>query len=455
MLFNSARFVVFFPTVCFAYFWTPQRWRWVTLLVASCVFYMAFIPAYILVLFGLILVDYAAALAIDASAGGRRRAMLAVSLVTNIGILVVFKYYNVGGWVLPLGLSFHTFQSMAYTIEVYRGHFPAERHLGRYALYVMFFPQLVAGPIERPVHLLPQFLERHHFDPDRATHGLKLMAWGLFKKIAIADRLSSVVDAVYTVPASQHGPSVALATVFFAAQIYCDFSGYTDIAIGCAEVLGFRLVTNFRRPYLARSIREFWWRWHISLSTWFRDYLYIPLGGNRVSLPRWACNILITFLISGLWHGANWTFVVWGGLHGCYLLAGRATEHLRDRVRPATTDRRASWPVRAMQTAFTFLLVCVGWVFFRAASVGDAFTLLSRLADWSTVDFVQNSVSLLISATLIVALYVIEASAPNDDVTALLTGAPGWIRWSTYYGVVTATLLFGVFNQSRFIYFQF
>ena len=448
MLFNSAAFAVFFPAVCLAYFATPHRLRWATLLVASCIFYMAFIPAYILVLFGLILVDYVAGLAIEASTGHRRRAMLGLSLVANIGILTAFKYFHVGGWALPLGLSFHTFQSMSYTIEVFRGHVPAERHLGRYALYVMFFPQLVAGPIERPAHLLPQFLERHRFDPAEAADGLKLVAWGLFKKIVVADGLSTAVDSVYSLPSAHHAPSVALATLFFAAQIYGDFSGYSDIAIGCAQVLGFRLVTNFRRPYLSRSIREFWSRWHISLSTWFRDYLYIPLGGNRVGAPHWAFNILITFLISGLWHGANWTFVVWGGLHGCYMLVGRATAPLRARVRvPA-----------AVQIAVTIVLVSIGWIFFRAASVGDALTLLSRLGDWSRFDIDSLGLTrgqLLVWCLLIASLFGVEASSSSDDVRVLVSGRPAWVRWAAYYGLVTATLLLGTFSEAKFIYFQF
>ena len=460
---------MFFPLLCLAYFASPQRMRWLTLLVASCVFYMAFVPAYILVLFALILVDYAAAIALEPSAGAKRRAILIVSLTANIGMLAVFKYYNFAvvtlagilgrsaaqatplpllTWVLPLGLSFHTFQSMAYTIEVYRGHYPAERHLGRYALYVMFFPQLVAGPIERPAHLLPQFLEEHRFDPARAADGLKLIAWGLFKKMVIADGLSGAVDSVYTLPSAHHAPSIVLATIFFAIQIYCDFSGYTDIAIGTAEVIGFRLVTNFRRPYLSRSIREFWSRWHISLSTWFRDYLYIPIGGSRVSAPHWAVNIFVTFLVSGLWHGANWTFVAWGALHGCYMLVGRATASLRARI-PTPP---------AVQIVLTFILVSVGWVFFRAASLTDAVTLIVRMSDWSVFDVDSLGLTrgqLILSCGLIAGLLAIEASLSSDDIRIVLRGRPVWARWTMYYGIVLAILLLGVFNASKFIYFQF
>ncbi|HZR26070.1 MAG TPA: MBOAT family protein [Vicinamibacterales bacterium] len=468
---------MFFPLVCLAYFATPHRLRWITLLIASCIFYMAFIPAYILVLFGLIVVDYTAGIVIERSSGARRKALLVASLTSNIGILAVFKYYNFAvmsaagvfgstagahlpllSWALPLGLSFHTFQSMAYTVEVYRGRYPAERHLGRYALYVMFFPQLVAGPIERPAHLLPQFLTRHRFDPDRAASGLKLIAWGLVKKVVIADRLAGAVDTVYTLPTAHHGPAIIVATIFFGVQIYCDFSGYTDIAIGSAEVLGFSLVTNFRRPYLARSVGEFWSRWHISLSTWFRDYLYIPLGGNRVPRRRWMLNILLTFLISGLWHGANWTFVVWGALHGCYLVLGRLSAPLRDRARALVEQTALSSIVPAAQTAITFALVTLAWVFFRARSVRDGFVLVSRATDWSVFDLDALGLTrgeLTVSVGLIAALFAIEALSPDDDARSVLRGAPIWMRWSAYYGVMATLLLLGVYNNSKFIYFQF
>jgi D-alanyl-lipoteichoic acid acyltransferase DltB (MBOAT superfamily) len=478
VLFNSSAFAVFFPAVTAVYFATPYRLRWASLLIASCVFYMAFIPAYILVLFGLILVDYVAGLLIEPSEGRRRRAILVVSLASNVGILAAFKYYNfavrtlepiVGifqgawsppllAWAMPIGLSFHTFQSMAYTIEVYRRRCRAERHLGVYALYVMFYPQLVAGPIERSTHLLPQFRERHLFVPERVVSGLKLMAWGLFKKVVIADRLAATVNTVYASPEAMHAPAVILATVFFAFQIYCDFSGYSDIAIGAAEVMGFRLTTNFRRPYLACSIREFWSRWHLSLSTWFRDYVYIPLGGNRPSRSRWYGNLLITFLISGLWHGANWTFVVWGALHGSYLVIGLATASLRERTRRAVGLRPESPLVVTLQTATTFALVCLAWVFFRASSVPDALIVLSRLGDWSTMSLLETGLSpreLFLTLMLVLGLYATERLQPTDDIRDSLAVAPSWVRWPAYYGLVTTILVIGVFSHSPFIYFQF
>jgi len=292
---------------------------------------MSFVPAYILILGFTIVIDYFAGILIEQSSGNKRNFYLILSIAANVGVLAVFKYYNflndnltaiLGDFgyqnkipylsiLLPIGLSFHTFQAMSYTIEVYRGHQKAERHFGIYSLYVMFYPQLVAGPIERPQNILPQMHAKHEFKYENVVEGLRLMLWGFFKKIVIADRLAIYVDAVYNNADKHSGITLITATVFFAFQIYCDFSGYTDIARGAARVMGYELMLNFRRPYLAKSIKEFWSRWHISLSTWFRDYLYIPLGGNRVPIPRWYLNLMIVFMISRLWHGAALTYIIW------------------------------------------------------------------------------------------------------------------------------------------------
>ena len=309
-----------------------HRFRWPLLLLFSCYFYMVFVPKYIFILFFLIIIDYVAGLMIEQARGWRRKTLLVASLVANIGMLSFFKYFNFAeteadrlcaffgtgfhpaylNVVLPIGLSFHTFQSMSYTIEVYRGKCRAERHLGIYALYVLFYPQMVAGPIERPQNLLPQFHAPVKFNPVNIFEGFELMLWGLFKKSVIADNLALLVDPAYNDPKAHVGWPMVLATYAFAFQIYCDFSGYTDIARGAARVLGYNLMLNFDRPYHAQSIIEFWRRWHISLSTWFRDYLYIPMGGNRVGKWRHYFNVLVVFLVSGLWHGASWAFVVWG-----------------------------------------------------------------------------------------------------------------------------------------------
>ena len=291
MLFNSLEFLLFFPIVTILYFVLPYRFRWVLLLTASCYFYMVFKPIYILILGFTIVIDYFAGIYIEQSEGKKRKLYLTLSLIANIGVLAIFKYFNFLNlnftWLLegldlknpipflqillPIGLSFHTFQAMSYTIEVYRGNQKAEHHFGIYALYVMFYPQLVAGPIERPQNVIHQFYERHDFDYQRVTDGLKLMAWGMFKKVVIADRLSVMVEMVYKYPYNYHGIPLIVSTIFFSIQIFCDFSGYSDIALGSAQVMGFKLMKNFDRPYFSKTISEFWRRWHISLSSWFRD----------------------------------------------------------------------------------------------------------------------------------------------------------------------------------------
>ncbi|HLP50774.1 MAG TPA: MBOAT family O-acyltransferase, partial [Chitinophagales bacterium] len=315
------------------------------LLAASCFFYMFFKPVYILILFFTIIIDYYAGILIAEASGPRRKFYLSWSLVANIAVLAIFKYFNfINGNIevllqsfgvenpipylqilLPIGLSFHTFQAMSYTIEVYRGNQKAERNFITYALYVMYYPQLVAGPIERPQNVLHQFYEKHDFNHDRVVSGLKQMMWGFVKKMVVADRLAIFVNVVFSEPSQYHGITVIWAIIFFTFQIYCDFSGYSDIALGASRIMGIELMVNFNVPYISTSIKEFWSRWHISLSTWFRDYFYISIGGNRVSKPRWYFNVFAVFLVSGLWHGANWTFVIWGALHGTYQVFGHLT----------------------------------------------------------------------------------------------------------------------------------
>ena len=395
MQFNSIEFLLFFPTVCAAYFLAPFRYRWVLLLVASYFFYAWWDPRFLVLIGVSTLIDYFAALLMGSVKRRElRTAFLFLSLFSNLGLLFTFKYLGfatelfaglVGlfgveysppdlGILLPVGISFYTFQKLSYTIEVFRGTHSPERHLGIFALYVSFFPQLVAGPIERSTRLLPQFFNEHSFDYDRIVSGLRLMAWGMFKKVVIADRLSLLVALVYQPDAHGSGPLVVLGTICFAFQIYCDFSGYTDIAIGASRVLGFNLVANFDRPYHARSIPEFWQRWHISLSTWFRDYLYIPLGGNRVRTARWIFNILAVFVVSGLWHGAQWTFVLWGAIHGFfYLLTVAIGNGRKGRKR----DERG---LRGLPgVAITFTIVCFAWIFFRAETLEHAFDLIHNL----------------------------------------------------------------------------
>lgn len=512
MLFNSAEFLIFFPTVTIAYFLLPHRFRWMLLLAASCGFYMAFIPQYILILGITITVDYFAGRGLEKFEGRKKRWVLMASILANVGMLAFFKYFNFAnenltllanfiGWnypisnlaiILPIGLSFHTFQSLSYTIEVYRGHQKAERHFGYLALYVMYYPQLVAGPIERPQNVLHQLHEEHRFEYQRVADGLKRMAWGMFKKVVIADRMVLFVNPVYSDPTSHNGPALVLATLAFAIQIYCDFSGYSDIALGSAQVMGVRLMKNFDHPYFARSISEFWQRWHISLSTWFRDYLYIPLGGNRVPKLRWMFNLFVTFLISGLWHGANWTYLVWGALHGTYFLLSALTESLRTRL--SALLGLSGWPRlrAAFSTLTTFALVTFAWIFFRATSLSDALYIARHLVSgwpsfitqsWELLTAgIQNSADAgaysIIEATFIalapltketrtvialtlialLILVIVEVLQYRGNFLEKLNQQPVLVRRVVYASLIAVILILGTSYasvQQAFIYFQF
>ena len=484
MLFNSLEFAIFFPVVALLYFWLPYRLQTLHLLLASCVFYMAFIPAYILILAVTIVVDYIAGLWIERSKGRARKRLLILSIVVTCLILAVFKYFyfftdnmiglvGLFGWqltgpsihiILPIGLSFHTFQSLSYVIEVYRGKQTAERSFVTYATYVMFFPQLVAGPIERPQNLLHQFHIEHRFEYARVVSGLKRMAWGFFKKLVIADRLALYVHDVYGAPTHHTGLQLTIATIFFAYQIYCDFSGYSDIAIGSARVLGFRLMENFNRPYASRSISEFWSRWHISLSTWFRDYVYIPLGGNRVSRGRHYLNLLITFAGSGLWHGANWTYVFWGTLNGIYLIAGQIKLRLLGplpRMELASSHVAAAISVlrHAAAVIGTFTLISIGWVFFRAATFSDALYILTHLgSNWDfsrigTDQFLLRQMPVAVSGILV--LEIAQWLHCRKPLGALFDQLATPLRWTAYATAVLGVLMLGVYRNAPFIYFQF
>ncbi len=496
MNFNSYQFLLFFPVVVAVYFSMPYRWRWLWLLLASCYFYMTFIPVYILILFLLIGVDYVVAILIEESTGRWRKFHLVVSIFSTCLILFIFKYFNFFNmslaplarflhWnygvenlslILPLGLSFHTFQSLSYVIEVYRGKQKAERHLGLYALYVMFFPQLVSGPIERPYNLLPQIREKHDFDYRQAVEGLKLMVWGFFQKEVIADRLALVVNHVYESPADHSGFTLLMATIFFAFQVYCDFSGYSDIAIGAAQVMGFRLMQNFNRPYFSQSIAEFWHRWHISLSTWFRDYIYISLGGNRVAFWQWQINIMIAFLLSGLWHGASWTFVIWGFLHGVYYLCSGWTRPMRSVLNERLGLNRAPVFQGIVRTVTTFALVCFAWIFFRAANVNDAFVILVRLANgWTepllwqrefVEEFGVHQFDFYFGIFLIFSLLAFEGIrifssckvSPQKQVKSfreVISRQPLVIRWAIYIVAILIIMNYGIAEDIPFIYFQF
>lgn len=486
MLFNSFEFLIFFPVVTVLYFLLPHQWRWLHLLIASCVFYMFFVPVYILILFFTIIIDYFAGIWISNAEGSRRKAFLIISLVANIGVLAIFKYYNFFvdnieilltqaglnyhplpylSILLPIGLSFHTFQAMSYTIEVYRGNQPPERHFGIYALYVMFYPQLVAGPIERPQNVLHQFHEKHYFDYKNVTDGLKLMVWGLFKKVVVADRVAALANVAFDNAADQGGLMLWAGIVAFSIQIYCDFSGYSDIALGSAQVMGFDLMTNFRRPYFARTIAEFWSRWHISLSTWFRDYLYIPLGGNRVSPGRASFNRFFVFMVSGLWHGANWTFVVWGALHGFYLIFAQYTANIRQKVNQALGLTRIPQVLHLIQVGVTVLLASFAWIFFRAKNMHDAWHIISHLhtdlafarlrADLLAAGFSNIALFWMVFFTLVMlGVELLQENRP-DGLRNWLRTKPTVVRWSIYPVAVLLIIFWGVYGKHNFIYFQF
>ena len=404
--------------------------------------------------------------------------------VPTSGVLAIFKYYNFFNdnvtvflqdfglqnrlpylsILLPIGLSFHTFQAMSYTIEVYRGNYKAERHFGIYSLYVMFFPQLVAGPIERPGNLLPQFRIEHEFDYNRVKSGLILIAWGIFKKVVIADRLAIAVDSVYSNPHTYSGFSLIIATLLFTFQVYCDFSGYADVAIGSARVLGFKLMKNFNFPFVSKSFMEFWQRWHISLSTWFKDYLYIPLGGNRVSAGKWYRNIMIVFLISGLWHGASWNYIVFGALQGFYIILGKATAPQRKKL----LNKLHLGSNEGLSIITTFLLLAFSLIFFRSANIERAFYIISKIFTEIPFFFTEllrgrviiqnfglNTFELILSFLLIILMETIQYWHRKKDLTLVLRESPVYVRWPVYYAGLAMILFFGVFENRLYIYFQF
>jgi alginate O-acetyltransferase complex protein AlgI len=473
MVFNSLAFVAFFIIVTILFFILPHKFRWALLLAASCYFYMYFLPVYILILGFTIVIDYFAGLYISKSKGKRRKIFLVCSLVANIGVLAFFKYYNflnfnitnlLGDFgyknpipylqiLLPIGLSFHTFQAMSYTIEVYRGHQKPEKHFGVYALYVMFYPQLVAGPIERPQNILHQFHEEKHFEYSRVVDGLKQMLWGFIKKLVVADRLAIYVDAVYN-NVHYHGAiSLAIATIFFGFQIYCDFSGYSDIAIGAAKVMGYDLMTNFRRPMLnSKSIKELWQRWHISLTTWFRDYLYFPLGGNRKGVWITVRNVIIVFALSGLWHGANWTFVVWGLMNGLYISLETLLNPLLRKLHKLL-GRTANF----FRCIAVYICITISAIFFRATNISDGWYVLKSIFTFKKGGFYKGEPPTsfgyyIFALFLLIAVEHVQEYYPHFKI---IRNDHAVVRYAGYVLLLTLLLSVGVFNGGQFIYFQF
>jgi D-alanyl-lipoteichoic acid acyltransferase DltB (MBOAT superfamily) len=484
MLFTTPEFLVFFLVATVGHFSLRPRHRWAWLLASSIIFYAAWSPAYpILLLVSTLIVYVLAILIARTSTPAGRKAFLILGLVLELGMLGALKYWGFVsdslnaffGWsglfirapewqpLFPVGISFITFQTSGYLIDVYRGKVEPERHVGMLILFVSFFPQLVAGPIERARRLLPQFRARHNPSVLGISSGLRLMAWGMFKKVVVADRLAVYVDAVYDNPTLHRGWPVILASYFFAVQIYCDFSGYTDMALGTARVLGYRLTRNFAQPYCATSIGAFWRRWHISLTSWFRDYLYIPLGGNRVPKWRWYANLMTVFLLSGLWHGPSWTFVLWGGLHGLYRLVEIWTRGIQQTVvRRLNPGHTIPWT--AIRTLVTLNLVCFAWLFFRANSLADAGILIANMLQigtstdlhqpW-TVNLGNPSTETVIGLGL-VALVAIEQVLREYPLPVIAEiGQNRWVRGIAFLLLVLAILNLGLPRETPFVYLQF
>ena len=472
MVFNSIEFVIFLPIVVLLFYLLPQKARWLMLLVASCVFYMWFVPKYILILLVTIIIDYSAGILMEKHADEpkKKKTFLVISVVSTLLVLFIFKYLGFINdnfvWlcqklgldvrtsvniILPIGLSFHTFQSMSYVIEVYRGHQKAERHFGYYSLYVMFFPQLVTGPIERPGNLLRQLHEYKEFRYENISKGMRLILFGLFIKMVLADHLGAYVDEVYANPAEYNSWSVMLAMAFYSFQIYCDFFGYSTIALGSAKLMGFDISDNFRTPYLAKNIAEFWHRWHISLSTWFRDYVYFPLGGSRVKFGRWAFNILVVFVLSGIWHGAAWTFLFWGFAHGLLHILEKALRNRFPYKEP--NSRWLGISLDALRIAKTFVLVTLFWVMFRAtdfANMRDIF-----VAAVTNFGGGQN-LAVKPEVWLYLALFILsDLLLFNTRFDAWCEGKPMIVRWLVYALLIFLIIACSSVNSFPFIYFQF
>jgi alginate O-acetyltransferase complex protein AlgI len=480
MIFNSLEFVAFFIAVFWGYFGISAKYRWMLLLAASYVFYASWNPLYTLLIIGSTLIDYFAAIRVEESKTQKAKKLyLTVSLLSNLGLLGFFKYYGFfaaeTNWLLdaiglsgrlpifqillPVGISFYTFQTMSYSIDVYRGSLKAERHLGLFALYVSFFPQLVAGPIERSTRLLPQLRNLRGFEYQRVKEGFQLIYWGLFKKIVVADWLADYVNNVYGNTGQTSGLACLLATFFFGFQIYYDFSAYSEIARGCGKIFGVELMVNFRTPYFSSSIKEFWQRWHISLSTWFRDYVYFPLGGSRVAFPRVLMNILIVFAISGVWHGANWTFLIWGLLHGVALVTLMATSGLRSNFFLKLGLGESSLIRQGIGMMITFLFVSLTWIFFRADSLPDAMEVISKFGNLFPISLGSGQVAAGLSRGtflfLFVGILIVTVLEARDLIFRIFASSRTWHRWVLYIFLGVLIITAGHYQPSEFVYFQF
>ncbi len=496
MLFNSFSFLIFFPFVLAVYFIIPKKVRYIWLLVASYYFYMCWNAKYALLLLASTLVTYGAGLLMDLckERAGAKRAVMAGSLIVNFGILFFYKYFDFAlgsieavlsragvsfsapqlDVLLPVGISFYIFQAVGYTMDVYRRKIDAEKNVLRYALFVSFFPQLVAGPIERSTNLLTQLRNVDKlklWDTKRIQQGALLMLYGYFMKMIVADRVATIVDTVYDpMQYSQYqGFTVLVAALLFSIQIYCDFAGYTQIAIGAAKIMGFSLMDNFNTPYFAVNIKDFWDRWHISLTTWFKDYLYFPLGGSKKGKIRKYVNIFLVFLLSGLWHGAAWHYVIWGSLHGVLRIVGELTSGVRGRIYEKLHFQRDTLATKLWQITCTFSMVTVAWMFFRGQSVHQTILLLKNMVTvynpWVLTDGSLFTLGLdakewnVMLVSILILLLVDMCKYKKLDLVALFMKQNLWFRWLFFYAGIMAVVLFGVYgpqyNAAQFIYFQF
>lgn len=483
MLFNSFYFLLFFPIVILLYYSISPKYRWALLLVASYYFYASWRLEYLTLIIISTLVDYFAGIQISKAETKRsKKLLLSLSLIVNLGLLGVFKYYyfatdsivQLANYfnifvalpdlkvLLPVGISFYTFQTLSYTIDVYRGKTKPERHLGIFAVYVAFFPQLVAGPIERPSNLIPQLKQVDRFNLENVKAGLQLMLWGFVKKVVIADRLAIYVDQVYAAPSDEPAIRLLTASYFFTFQLYCDFSGYSDIAIGAAKIMNKNLMINFRQPFFSASVREFWQRWHISLSSWFRDYVYFALGGNRRSKLIKYRNLIITFVLSGLWHGANWTFVIWGFLHGLVISIELFIEPVRRKIKAFLLVDKIPQVHYWIEATITYHLLMISVVFFRADNMSDVLLIESKIFSALASGELFSSLNLLALPTV-----------PASDVWFMVLMILGlqtydYMRMKGYKFLefrpvrlvdlsfqFWAFLVFGAFNNQQFVYFQF
>ncbi len=489
MLFNSIDFAIFFPIV-FLLFWLFAKkltLRNILILISSYIFYGWWDWRFLFLIAISSLVDFIIGQKIyKANSKKKKKGFLLVSLIVNLGFLFYFKYTNffvdtfVNAFtlfgkqleistlniILPVGISFYTFQTLSYTIDIYRNKLKPTKNALAFFSFVAFFPQLVAGPIERASHLLPQFYKLNKFNYNQVKSGFLLIAFGLFKKMVIADRAAIIVNQVYNNPADYSGVEIIIATVLFAFQIYCDFSGYSDIAIGTARTLGFDLMKNFDSPYFSKSITEFWHRWHISLSTWFRDYVYIPLGGSKNGKYKTYKNLFIVFVVSGLWHSAAMTFIIWGAIHGAIIVLEKATKKVRFNIYSKIGLGKKSISSNLLFSIITFSIVCFAWIFFRANNFEDALILISKISlENFTILFTDQLYNLglgknelIILLIAIISLLGFEVIHKRKNVVNLLREQPLFFRWVFYSIIIFTIIIFGVYGDndtSQFIYFQF